>query len=79
MVEVSKSLRANPPNGIIRKAVMKAGKNFEKFLKAAVLSFWAQVRKLEAHASEKPTSYEYLRAMNLEAGPQLAAHQRRGR
>ena len=42
-------LRADPNNGILRKAVKVAGKNLEKVRKTAVLSFfWAHVRKLEA-------------------------------
>ena len=46
--EAWRSLRADPNNGILRKAVKTAGKNLEKVRKTAVLSFfWAHVRKLE--------------------------------
>ena len=51
--EARRSLRADPQNDILRKAVKTAGKNLEKVCKTAVLSFfWAHVRKLEASVRE---------------------------
>ena len=51
--EARRSLRADPNNGILRKAVKTADKNHEKVRKTAVLSFfWAHVRKLEASVRE---------------------------
>ena len=51
--EARRSLRADPNNGILRKAVEMAGKNLEKVRKTAVLSFfWVHVRKLEARVQE---------------------------
>ena len=38
--KAKRSLRADPNNGILRKAVKVAGKNLEKVRKAAVLSFF---------------------------------------
>ena len=67
--EVSRSLRADLNNGILRKAVKVAGKNLEKVRKTAVLSiFWAHVRKLEARVREGDHAgfYRHLKTMNLE-------------
>ena len=66
--EVRKSIRADPINGILRKAVKMASKNLEKVRKAAVLSFfWAHVRKLEARVREDHAGfYRHLKTMNLE-------------
>ena len=67
--EVTRSLRADPNNGILRKAVTMAGKNLEKVRKTAVLSFfWAHVRKLEASVREgdHASFYRRLKTMNLE-------------
>ena len=67
--EVRKSLRTDPNNGILRKAVKVAGKILEKICKAAVLRFfWAHVRKLEARIQEGDYAafYRHLKTMNLE-------------
>ena len=67
--EARRSLRVDPNNGILRKAVEMAGKNLEKVRKTAVLSFfWAHVRKLEASAREGNHAgfYRRLKTMNLE-------------
>ena len=51
--EARRSLRADPNNGCLRKAVKTAAKNLEKVRKTAVLSFfWAHVRKLEESVRE---------------------------
>ena len=48
-----RSIRADPNNGILRKAVKTARKNLEKVRKTAVLSFfWAHARKLQASVRE---------------------------
>ena len=67
--EASRSLRADPNNGILRKAVKVAGKNHEKVHKTAVMSFlWAHVRKLEARVREGDHAgfYRHPKTMNLE-------------
>ena len=66
---VRRSLRSDPNNDILRKAVKTAGKNLEKVRKTAVLSFfWAHVRKLEASVREGDQAgyYRRLKTMNLE-------------
>ena len=67
--EARRSLRADPNNSILRKAVKMAGKNLEEIRNAAVLSFLqAHVRKLEARVREGDQAgfYEHLKTMNLE-------------
>ena len=67
--EVRRSLRADPNNGILRKAVKTAGKNLEKVRKTAVPRFfWAHVRKLEASVREGDHAcfYRRLKTMNFE-------------
>ena len=52
-VGAMRSLRADPNNGILRKAVKVAGKNLEKVRNTAVLSFfWSHVRELEERVQE---------------------------
>ena len=48
--EARRSLRAKPHNDNLRKAVKMAEKHVRKVHKAAVLSFWDFVRKLETRA-----------------------------
>ena len=67
--ETRRSLRADPNNGIVRKAGKVAGKNLEKVRKTAVLSFfWVHVRELEARVQEgdHASFYRHLKTMNLE-------------
>ena len=67
--EARRSLRADPNNGILRKAVKVAGRNLEKVRKTAVLSFfWAHVRTLEARVREGDHTgfYKHLKTMNFD-------------
>ena len=66
--EARKSLLASPNHDRLRKAVKMAVKNLEKVCKAAVLSFRAQVRKLEERVRKDDQAgfYEHLKTMNLE-------------
>ena len=67
--EARRSLRTDPNNGILRKAVKTSCKNLEKVRKTAVLTFfWAHVRKLEAIVREGDHAgfYRRLKTMNTE-------------
>ena len=67
--EARRRLRADPNNGILRKAVKVAGKNLEKVRTTAELSFfWALVRTLEARVREGDHAgiYKHLKTMYLE-------------
>ena len=54
--EAKRSLRADPNNGILRKAVKMAGKNLEKVRKAAVLNFFWATSANSKHAFRKATT-----------------------